>query len=441
MATGAWFDPAAPGVPERLCVHGNPNVLTAGYRHLAPGPGPFGAILPGARSSAGTAELPPVTVHAPAAGRQSRPVIASPLPLVAAGGPAFAAARRQHAAGLRAATCGPLALPLKQDDTVSPAATARDVLMRWGDRVTFDAPPWDSAHARRRRRPPRSSAGMRGSPAIAVPPAGAGWRAARRPGRGASARSRRRWPSPAGGDRPPSPAAMQGASLRQPREARRPLAGGGWRLPEPAARRRHAVPLVRAGSATAAVRGGCSGLAGGCVTPWGTLLLAEGDPRPGWRGSRARSALRRGRRLRLGGGARPARPAVRAGEAHRAGPLRRMAHRGRDAGPRRARGGLPDRSAGRRLPLPLRLRRAGDRGGCAGRGSLVRGARWRATGCTGVPLPAGCRASTRPARRSAAGRRRASTRPRASGFDRAGPAPAARLPRQARRGRRARWMR
>ena len=35
-----------------------------------------------------------------------------------------------------------LALPVKQDDTVA-RGYRRDVLVRWGDRVTFDAPAWD----------------------------------------------------------------------------------------------------------------------------------------------------------------------------------------------------------------------------------------------------------------------------------------------------------
>ncbi|MDE2514976.1 MAG: molybdopterin-dependent oxidoreductase [Rhodospirillales bacterium] len=40
LATGAWFDPQAPGVPGSLCVHGNPNVLTqdVGTSRLGQGP-------------------------------------------------------------------------------------------------------------------------------------------------------------------------------------------------------------------------------------------------------------------------------------------------------------------------------------------------------------------------------------------------------------------
>ena len=40
MATGAWMDPATPGEPGALCVHGNPNVLTRdeGTSRLGQGP-------------------------------------------------------------------------------------------------------------------------------------------------------------------------------------------------------------------------------------------------------------------------------------------------------------------------------------------------------------------------------------------------------------------
>jgi biotin/methionine sulfoxide reductase len=40
MATGAWFDPLEPGMPGSLCVHGNPNVLTADVGTSALGQGP-----------------------------------------------------------------------------------------------------------------------------------------------------------------------------------------------------------------------------------------------------------------------------------------------------------------------------------------------------------------------------------------------------------------
>jgi biotin/methionine sulfoxide reductase len=40
LATGAWWDPVAPGDPEALDRHGNPNVLTLdkGTSRLAQGP-------------------------------------------------------------------------------------------------------------------------------------------------------------------------------------------------------------------------------------------------------------------------------------------------------------------------------------------------------------------------------------------------------------------
>jgi len=40
LATGAWYDPAEPGVPDSLCKHGNPNVLTLdiGSSELAQAP-------------------------------------------------------------------------------------------------------------------------------------------------------------------------------------------------------------------------------------------------------------------------------------------------------------------------------------------------------------------------------------------------------------------
>ena len=64
MATGAWFDPLEPGVPGSLCVHGNPNVLTAdiGTSRLGQGPSAQSCLV---RLEAWTGPLPPVRVHAP----------------------------------------------------------------------------------------------------------------------------------------------------------------------------------------------------------------------------------------------------------------------------------------------------------------------------------------------------------------------------------------
>ncbi|MFL1460648.1 molybdopterin-dependent oxidoreductase [Roseococcus sp. DSY-14] len=64
MATGAWFDPLEPGVPGSLCVHGNPNVLTAdvGTSRLGQGPSAQSCLV---RLEAWEGPLPPVRVHAP----------------------------------------------------------------------------------------------------------------------------------------------------------------------------------------------------------------------------------------------------------------------------------------------------------------------------------------------------------------------------------------
>jgi biotin/methionine sulfoxide reductase len=64
MATGAWYDPATPGDPDALCVHGNPNVLTAdvGTSRLGQGPSAQSCLVQIERWDE---PLPPVTVHMP----------------------------------------------------------------------------------------------------------------------------------------------------------------------------------------------------------------------------------------------------------------------------------------------------------------------------------------------------------------------------------------
>jgi biotin/methionine sulfoxide reductase len=66
MATGAWYDPARPGDPDALCVHGNPNVLTAdiGTSRLGQGPSAQSCLVQIERWDG---DLPPVTAHAPPA--------------------------------------------------------------------------------------------------------------------------------------------------------------------------------------------------------------------------------------------------------------------------------------------------------------------------------------------------------------------------------------
>jgi biotin/methionine sulfoxide reductase len=64
MATGAWYDPMEPGVPGSMCVHGNPNVLTAdvGTSKLGQGPSAQSCLI---EVEKWTAPLPPVRVHLP----------------------------------------------------------------------------------------------------------------------------------------------------------------------------------------------------------------------------------------------------------------------------------------------------------------------------------------------------------------------------------------
>jgi biotin/methionine sulfoxide reductase len=64
MATGAWFDPATPGEPGSLCIHGNPNVLAPdiGTSALGQGPSAQSCLVEVARWDG---PLPPISVHAP----------------------------------------------------------------------------------------------------------------------------------------------------------------------------------------------------------------------------------------------------------------------------------------------------------------------------------------------------------------------------------------
>ncbi|MCW8084904.1 molybdopterin-dependent oxidoreductase [Sabulicella glaciei] len=64
MATGAWFDPLEPGVPGSLCVHGNPNVLTAdvGTSRMGQGPSAQSCLV---RVEPWREALPPVRAHVP----------------------------------------------------------------------------------------------------------------------------------------------------------------------------------------------------------------------------------------------------------------------------------------------------------------------------------------------------------------------------------------
>ncbi len=166
---------------------------------------------------------------------------------------------------------GPIALPVKQDDTVAPGYR-RDVLMRWGDRVTFDAPRWTP-----RTPDPDAAAAQFGWDArvigIAVPQQPAADGVPRAILAVAHPTVDAAMAFPGGQDQPAAAAAMQGASLLNvERQAGRwVVVDGGYQ------NRRLGISTLCRVAGGGAVRG-VLGIRGGCVTPWGTLLLAEGDP-------------------------------------------------------------------------------------------------------------------------------------------------------------------
>lgn len=166
------------------------------------------------------------------------------------------------------------ALAVRPDDWIAPGHL-RQPLIRWGDRVIFDAPPWDP------RNPTVEAAsaqfGWDGRLAgLAVPP-----RAADGIPRLVAAvvhphvDPAMAWPG--GRDRPEVAAAMQGASLlnleRTP--AGWVVVDGGFQ-----SRRLGAETLCRWSGPAAAASAvqGILGPEGGCETPWGSVLLTEGEP-------------------------------------------------------------------------------------------------------------------------------------------------------------------
>lgn len=164
--------------------------------------------------------------------------------------------------------------PLRPDDWVAPGHR-REVLARWGDRVTFDAAPWDP------RNPSADAAsGQFGWDArlagIVAPPVGADG-LARLVVAVAHAEVDPLLAFPGGRDRPAVAAAMSGVSLLNMERQ-----GGRWVMVDGGfqSRRLGTNTLCRMGGPLA-LGGGVVGLLGpvaGTATPWGTLLLAEQDP-------------------------------------------------------------------------------------------------------------------------------------------------------------------
>lgn len=158
-------------------------------------------------------------------------------------------------------------LTIRQDDQVAPGWT-RGVLIRWGDRVTFDATPWDPD------RPSAEAAATQfgwDARIVALLPAGPqadgvprALLAVAHPTVEAALAF------PGGRDQPEAAGAMQGATLLniERRGAAWSVVDGGFQN-----RRLTAATLCRIGTEPVT---GIIGVTGGCATPWGSLLLAEG---------------------------------------------------------------------------------------------------------------------------------------------------------------------
>ena len=182
--------------------------------------------------------------------------------------------RRALLAGAAALTATPAlgqtALTLRLDDALA-SGLRRDLLMQWGDRVAFDAPAFAP-----------------NAPDLAAAEAQFGWDtrvvAALASPRGEDGIPRAvlavGHPTldpvmafPDGRDRPEIAGAMQGASLIniQRRGGVWLVTDGGFQM-----RRLHARTLCRMGGAGGSARG-VFGVTGGAATPWGSLLLTEGE--------------------------------------------------------------------------------------------------------------------------------------------------------------------
>lgn len=170
--------------------------------------------------------------------------------------------------GIAAAQTAPA---VAQDDTVA-AGLRRGVLIRWGDRVTFDAPPfepnmvdaeaaaaqfgWDARIAALVTPPAAADGAMRAILAVAHP----------------TVEAAMAFPGP---DQPEVAAQMQGATLLnlEAQSGRWIVVDGGFQ-----SRRLTAATLCRLSGPVSGSVQGVLGIQGGAATPWASLLLTEGDP-------------------------------------------------------------------------------------------------------------------------------------------------------------------
>ena len=177
---------------------------------------------------------------------------------------------------LPAIAAAQIAPSVKQDDTVG-SGLRRGVLIRWGDRVTFDAPPFDPNMVDADGAAAQFGWDARIA-ALIVPPAAADG-VTRAVLAVAHPTVEAAMAFPNGVDRPDVAAQMQGASLLnlELQAGRWIVVDGGFQ-----SRRLTASTLCRLSGPLAETVGssiqGVLGINGGAATPWGSLLLAEGDP-------------------------------------------------------------------------------------------------------------------------------------------------------------------
>ncbi|MBX9751804.1 MAG: DUF839 domain-containing protein [Roseococcus sp.] len=177
---------------------------------------------------------------------------------------------------LPAVAAAQTAPPVKQDDTVGPGLR-RGVLIRWGDRVTFDAPPFDPNNVDAEGASAQFGWDARIAAQIVPPIAADGVTRAVLAVAHPTVEAAMAFPN--GLDRPDVAAQMQGASLLNLE-----LQGGRWIVVDGGfqSRRLTASSLCRVSGPLAEQVGtsvqGVLGVNGGAATPWASLLLAEGDP-------------------------------------------------------------------------------------------------------------------------------------------------------------------
>ncbi len=163
-----------------------------------------------------------------------------------------------------------------QDDTVG-AGLRRGVLIRWGDRVTFDAPPFEPNHVDAEGAAAQFGWDARIAALIVPPMAADGVTRAVLAVAHPTVEAAMAFPG--GLDRPDVAMKMQGASLLNLE-----LQGGRWIVVDGGfqSRRLTGNTLCRLSGPLAERVGssiqGVLGIRGGAATPWASLLLAEGDP-------------------------------------------------------------------------------------------------------------------------------------------------------------------